>query len=61
MDWDRVEGNWKEAKGKIKQKWVNSPTTISRRSMAAASNWRVKSNNATDWPKTYCEKMSTIG
>ena len=21
MDWNRVEGNWKEAKGKIKQKW----------------------------------------
>jgi uncharacterized protein YjbJ (UPF0337 family) len=21
MDWDRIEGNWKEAKGKIKQKW----------------------------------------
>jgi uncharacterized protein YjbJ (UPF0337 family) len=21
MDWNRVEGNWKEAKGKIKEKW----------------------------------------
>jgi uncharacterized protein YjbJ (UPF0337 family) len=21
MDWDRIEGNWKQAKGKIKQKW----------------------------------------
>jgi uncharacterized protein YjbJ (UPF0337 family) len=21
MDWDRIEGNWKETKGKIKQKW----------------------------------------
>lgn len=21
MDWNRVEGNWKEVKGKIKQKW----------------------------------------
>jgi hypothetical protein len=21
MDWSRVEGNWKEAKGKIKEKW----------------------------------------
>jgi uncharacterized protein YjbJ (UPF0337 family) len=21
MDWNRIEGNWKEAKGKIKQKW----------------------------------------
>ena len=21
MDWNRVEGNWKEAKGKVKEKW----------------------------------------
>lgn len=21
MNWDRVEGNWKEFKGKVKQKW----------------------------------------
>jgi uncharacterized protein YjbJ (UPF0337 family) len=21
MDWNRLEGNWKQAKGKIKEKW----------------------------------------
>lgn len=21
MDWNRVEGNWKQAKGKVKEKW----------------------------------------
>jgi uncharacterized protein YjbJ (UPF0337 family) len=21
MDWNRIEGNWKEAKGKVKEKW----------------------------------------
>lgn len=21
LDWNRVEGNWKQAKGKIKEKW----------------------------------------
>jgi uncharacterized protein YjbJ (UPF0337 family) len=21
MDWDRVEGNWKQLKGKIKEQW----------------------------------------
>jgi uncharacterized protein YjbJ (UPF0337 family) len=21
MDWDRIEGNWKAAKGKVKEKW----------------------------------------
>ena len=23
MDWNRVEGNWKQLKGKIKEKWGN--------------------------------------
>ena len=23
MDWNRIEGNWKQAKGKIKEKWGN--------------------------------------
>jgi uncharacterized protein YjbJ (UPF0337 family) len=22
MDWNRVEGNWKEVKGKVKEKWA---------------------------------------
>ena len=26
MDWNRVEGNWKQAKGKVKEKWGNSLT-----------------------------------
>lgn len=21
MDWDRIQGNWKEFKGKVKEKW----------------------------------------
>lgn len=21
MDWDRVEGNWKQAKGRVKEQW----------------------------------------
>src|SRR5215510_10107774 len=23
MDWDRVEGNWKQIKGRVKEKWGN--------------------------------------
>jgi len=23
MDWDRIEGNWKQMKGKVKEKWGN--------------------------------------
>jgi uncharacterized protein YjbJ (UPF0337 family) len=22
MDWDRIEGNWKQAKGKVREKWA---------------------------------------
>jgi uncharacterized protein YjbJ (UPF0337 family) len=25
MDWNRVEGNWKQAKGKVKEKWGGFP------------------------------------
>lgn len=26
MDWNRVEGNWKEVKGKVKDKWESLRT-----------------------------------
>jgi uncharacterized protein YjbJ (UPF0337 family) len=29
MDWNRVEGNWKQFKGVAKEKWASSPTTTS--------------------------------
>jgi uncharacterized protein YjbJ (UPF0337 family) len=22
VDWDRIEGNWKQAKGKVREKWA---------------------------------------
>ena len=40
MDWNRVEGNWKQFKGQVKEKWGNSPTTTSTRSKVIAINWR---------------------
>ena len=30
MNWDRVEGNWKEFKGKVRQKWGKLTMTISK-------------------------------
>jgi hypothetical protein len=38
MDWNRVEGNWKEVKGKVKEKWCNSLTMTSLRSTDNASS-----------------------
>ena len=29
MDWNRLEGNWKQMKGKVKEQWASSLTTIS--------------------------------
>ena len=26
MNWDRVQGNWKQFSGKIKEKWASLPT-----------------------------------
>jgi len=28
MNWDRIEGNWKQFKGKAKEKWGKSPMMI---------------------------------
>ena len=25
MDWNRVEANWKQVKGKVKEKWIWGP------------------------------------
>ncbi len=35
MDWNRVEGNWKQVKGKVKEQWGSSPTMTWTRSPAA--------------------------
>jgi hypothetical protein len=61
MDWNRIEGNWKEAKGKIKQKWGQLTDDDLRRSTAVVMNWKAKSSNATVWPRIWCAKMSMIG
>jgi hypothetical protein len=56
MDWNRVEGNWKQAKGKVKEKWGkltdDDLTTVSS---------KARSRSATAWPKTWCAKTSTTG
>jgi hypothetical protein len=40
MDWDRVEGNWKQFKGRVKEKWGNPPMTIWTALPVVAINWR---------------------
>ena len=57
MDWNRIEGNWKEAKGKIKQKWGQ----LTDDDLASAINWRERSSRAAAWPRIWCVKTSTTG
>jgi uncharacterized protein YjbJ (UPF0337 family) len=38
MDWNRVEGNWKQVKGKVKEKWGKLTDDDLTRSMAVATS-----------------------
>ena len=49
MDWNRVEGNWKQVKGKVKESGANSQTTISTWSPASATSSKARSRSATAW------------
>jgi len=45
MNWDRVQGNWKQFSGKVKEKW--GQLTISPRSTATASSSKARFKLAT--------------
>jgi CsbD-like len=62
MDWNRIEGNWKQTQGKIKEKWGkltdDDLTMINGRreqleGIHPAAIWA--------WPRIWCAKMSMIG
>ena len=62
MDWDRVEGNWKQVKGKVKGKMGKAQRTMTwPTSMASATNSKAKSRNVTESLAIRCVKKSTIG
>ena len=52
MDWNRIEGNWKQAKGKIKEKWGASQTTIWTRLLVSVINSKGKFRSVTGSRKT---------
>ena len=52
MNWDRIEGNWKEFKGKAQQQWgklTNDDLDVLK---AAARSSRASFRNATAMPRT---------
>ena len=52
MNWDRVQGNWKQFTGKVKEQWGQLTDDDLPRSMATASSSRAKYRLAMATPKT---------
>ena len=51
MDWDRVQGSWKQFTGKVKEKMgVSSPTMTLQRSTADVTSSKAKSKSDTELP-----------
>jgi hypothetical protein len=61
MNWDRIEGNWKEFKGKIQKKWGKLTGEISLSSRGKERNWPVACSNDTALPRTRLKRRSTAG
>ena len=61
MDWNRVEGNWKQVKGKVKEHGGSSPTMILMLSAAAVTSWKARSRSGMATPKTRSGATWTIG
>ena len=38
MNWDRIEGNWKQLKGKVREKWGDDPERYREMGLEYPSN-----------------------
>ena len=56
MDWNRVEGNWKQMKGKIKEKWGNLTDDDLTAINGKRDQLEGKFKSATAWPRIRSEK-----
>ena len=56
MDWNRVEGNWKEMKGKIKEQWGKLTDTILTSSTVSATSFEGKIQERYGYQKTKSRK-----
>ena len=61
MDWNRVEGNWKQFKGKVKEQWGKLTDDDLDRSPASAISSKAKSRNAMASRRIASAAMSMIG
>ena len=51
MDWNRIEGNWKTTKGKIKEKWGQLTDDDLAQINGRCNQLEGKIRNATAWPR----------
>ena len=62
MNWDRVQGNWKQFTGKVKEQWGQlTDDDLTQRSMATANSSRAKYRLAMATPKTKSRRTWTTG
>jgi hypothetical protein len=61
MDWNRVEGNWKQMKGKVKEQWGKLTDDDLTSSTANGSNSRVVFKSVMAMPRTRQRRKSTTG
>jgi uncharacterized protein YjbJ (UPF0337 family) len=61
MDWNRVEGNWKQVKGKVKEKWGKLTDDDLTAINGRRDQLEGKIQGATAMPKTKLARKLTIG
>ncbi len=61
MDWNRIEGNWKLTKGKIKEKWGQLTDDDMTLVNGKREQLEGKIRSATASPRTACARTLTTG
>jgi uncharacterized protein YjbJ (UPF0337 family) len=61
MDWNRVEGSWKQTRGKIKEKWGRLTDDDLTQINGKRDQFEGKLQERTGSPRTASEKTSMIG
>jgi uncharacterized protein YjbJ (UPF0337 family) len=61
MDWNRIEGNWKETKGKVKEKWGQLTDDDLTQVNGQRDHSKARFSSATASPRIWRARTSTIG
>ena len=61
MNWDRIEGNWKEFKGEAKAQWGKLTDDYLNVINGHPNSWRAGCRNITVMPRTRRRRKSITG